>query len=90
VPDDLKQVFKTVWEVPMKTQIQLSAGRGPYVCQSQSLNVYFENATERKLSSSHFYAWEAGLKTGCYYVRTKAATSAKQSCSGDVCVMCTV
>lgn len=92
VPDDLKKVFKTVWEVPLKTQIELSAGRGPYVCQSQSLNLHVSDPSERKLSSAHFHAWRLGLKTGCYYVRTRAVTSARaQSCSdSEVCVMCTV
>ena len=76
VPDNLKALYKTAWELSQKAIIDMSADRGAYICQSQSLNVFMENANFGKLSSMHFYAWERGLKTGMYYLRTKAATDA--------------
>lgn len=76
VPDDLKLLYKTVWEIPQKTLINLAIGRGPYICQSQSLNVYMETPSFAKITSMHFYGWKNGLKTGQYYLRTKAAADA--------------
>jgi ribonucleoside-diphosphate reductase alpha chain len=76
IPDNLKALYKTAWELSQKTIIDMSADRGAYICQSQSLNVFMENPNFGKLTSMHFYAWESGLKTGMYYLRTKAATDA--------------
>lgn len=76
LPDNLKALYKTAWELSQKAIIDMSADRGAFICQSQSLNVFMENPNFGKLSSMHFYAWERGLKTGMYYLRTKAATDA--------------
>lgn len=76
IPQHLKDLYKTSWEIKQKTIIDLSADRGAYICQSQSLNVFVIDPNFGKLSSMHFYAWKAGLKTGMYYLRTKAATDA--------------
>jgi ribonucleoside-diphosphate reductase alpha chain len=76
VPQDLKELYKTAWEISQKAVIEMSADRGAFICQSQSLNIFMENANFKKLSSMHFYAWKAGLKTGTYYLRTKAARDA--------------
>lgn len=76
IPDALKEIYKTVWEVKQKTLIDLAADRGPFICQTQSLNLFMENPTFSKLSSMHFYAWKKGLKTGIYYLRSKAAAEA--------------
>lgn len=76
IPDNLKALYKTAWELSQKAIIEMSADRGAYICQSQSLNVFMENPNFGKLTSMHFYAWEKGLKTGMYYLRTKAATDA--------------
>ncbi len=73
IPQDLKDLYKTVWEISQKVIIDLSADRGAYVCQSQSLNLFVENPNFGKLTSMHFYAWQKGLKTGMYYLRSKAA-----------------
>ena len=76
VPQDLKDLYKTVWEMSMRDLIDMSRDRGYFVCQSQSLNLFMENANTAKLTSMHFYAWKQGLKTGLYYLRTKAAVDA--------------
>lgn len=73
IPDQIKDLYKTTWEISMKTIIQMAADRGAFICQSQSLNLFVENPNFGKLSSMHFYAWQKGLKTGMYYLRTKAA-----------------
>ncbi len=73
IPQDLKDLYKTVWELSQKAIIDMAADRGAYICQSQSLNLFLENANLNKLSSMHFYAWKKGLKTGMYYLRTKSA-----------------
>lgn len=78
VPEDLQQIFKTVWEIKQKTLIDMSADRAPYVCQSQSLNLFLADPDYRKLSSMHMYAWGRGLKTGIYYMRTRAVASAQK------------
>jgi ribonucleoside-diphosphate reductase alpha chain len=76
VPQRLKDLYKTAWEISQKAIIDQAADRGAYICQSQSLNIFMENANFGKLTSMHFYGWEKGLKTGMYYLRTKAATDA--------------
>lgn len=73
IPQNLKDLYKTVWELSQKTIIDMAADRGAFICQSQSLNLFLENAHANKLSSMHFYAWKKGLKTGMYYLRTKSA-----------------
>ena len=73
LPQELKDRYKTVWEISQKAIIDMAADRGAYICQSQSLNLFVENANMGKLSSMHFYAWSKGLKTGMYYLRSKAA-----------------
>jgi ribonucleoside-diphosphate reductase alpha chain len=78
IPDDIKALYKTVWEIKQRHLIDLAADRGAYICQSQSLNLFVDNATVSKLTSMHFYAWKKGLKTGMYYLRTQAATQAVQ------------
>lgn len=76
IPDDIKELYKTVWEISQKTIVEMAAERGPYICQSQSLNIHMLNPNFGKLTSMHFTAWKLGLKTGMYYLRTKAATDA--------------
>ncbi len=76
IPDDLKRIYKTVWEIKSKVIIDMSAARGPYICQSQSLNIHMPEPNFAKLTSLHFYGWSKGLKTGMYYLRTKAAADA--------------
>ncbi len=76
IPTRLKELYKTAWEISQKAIIEMAADRGAYICQSQSLNIFMENANFGKLTSMHFYGWEKGLKTGMYYLRTKAATDA--------------
>ena len=76
IPDDIKGLYKTVWEMSMKEIIDMSRHRGYFIDQSQSLNLFMEGATMAKLTSMHFYAWKSGLKTGMYYLRTKSAVDA--------------
>jgi len=76
IPGNLKELYKTAWEISQKSILDLAADRGAYICQSQSLNIFMENANFGKLTSMHFYGWKKGLKTGMYYLRTKAATDA--------------
>jgi ribonucleoside-diphosphate reductase alpha chain len=76
IPQDIKDLYKTAWEISQKVIIDQAADRGAFICQSQSLNLFMENANFAKLTSMHFYGWKAGLKTGMYYLRTKAATDA--------------
>ena len=76
IPDNIKALYKTAWEISQKTILDMAADRGAYIDQSQSLNIFMENANYAKLTSMHFYGWKAGLKTGMYYLRTKAATDA--------------
>ena len=76
IPENLKELYKTVWEIKQKAVLDMAADRGAYICQSQSLNLFMENANFAKLTSMHFYAWKKGLKTGMYYLRTKAARDA--------------
>ncbi len=76
IPEEIKELYKTVWELSMKDIIDMSRQRGYFIDQSQSLNLFMENANYAKLTSMHFYAWKSGLKTGMYYLRTKAAVDA--------------
>lgn len=78
IPEDIQRVYKTVWELKQKTLIDMAADRGPYICQSQSLNLFLADPDYRKLTSMHFYAWRKGLKTGIYYLRTRAVASAQK------------
>jgi ribonucleotide reductase alpha subunit len=98
IPEPLKQRYKTVWEIKQKTLIDMSAARGAFICQSQSLNLFVAEPTIAKLSSMHFYSWERGLKTGLYYLRTKSAvqaikftvdpTAPKESKAPEECLLC--
>jgi ribonucleoside-diphosphate reductase alpha subunit len=89
LPEDIRELYKTVWEIPMKTLINLARDRAPFICQSQSLNLFLAEPTPSKVSSMHFYAWKSGLKTGCYYLRTKAAAKAQQfTVEPPSCVSC--
>ena len=76
IPENLKVLYRTAWEIPQRAILDMAADRGAYICQSQSLNIFMENVNNSKLTSMHFYAWKKGLKTGMYYLRTKAATDA--------------
>ncbi len=76
IPADIKDLYKTVWEIKMRTIIDMAADRGAYICQSQSLNLFVNQPNASKLTSMHFYAWKKGLKTGMYYLRTQAAAQA--------------
>ncbi|XP_015767917.1 PREDICTED: ribonucleoside-diphosphate reductase large subunit-like [Acropora digitifera] len=78
IPDDLKPLYKTVWEISQKTLIDMAADRGAFIDQSQSFNVFFAQPDNHKLTSMHFYGWKKGLKTGMYYLRTRPAASAIQ------------
>jgi ribonucleoside-diphosphate reductase alpha chain len=78
IPQDLKELYKTVWELSMKDIIDMSRQRGYFIDQSQSLNLFMQDANYAKLTSMHFYAWKSGLKTGMYYLRTKSAVDAIQ------------
>ena len=78
IPANVKELYKTVWEIKQRSLIDMAAERGAFICQSQSLNLFVDNPTAAKLSSMHFYAWKKGLKTGMYYLRTQAATQAVQ------------
>ena len=78
IPLDLKHIYRTVWEIPQKSILDMAAARGAYIDQSQSLNIFMENPTVAKLSSMHFYGWKKGLKTGMYYLRTRAKAKPQQ------------
>merc|ERR1712047_92794 len=78
IPKDIKALYKTVWEVSQKTVLKMAADRGAFIDQSQSLNLHVAEPNYGKLTSMHFYAWKQGLKTGMYYLRTKAAAQAIQ------------
>lgn len=99
LPEHIRNKYKIVWEIPMKHIIDMSADRGPFICQSQSLNLWMEEPVYNKLTSMHFYAWEKGLKTGIYYLRRKAKHQAQQFTiepdateqvekQEDICEMC--
>tara|TARA_B110000285_G_C14900793_1_gene503149 strand:- start:184 stop:798 length:615 start_codon:yes stop_codon:yes gene_type:complete len=76
IPAELKKLYKTVWEIPQKQLLNLAVARGPYICQSQSLNLYMPNPEHKKMTAMHFYGWEKGLKTGQYYLRSRPARDA--------------
>merc|ERR1712176_53586 len=76
LPADIKELYKTVWEIKQRGVLDMAADRGAYIDQSQSLNIHMTDATPAKLSSMHFHGWQLGLKTGMYYLRTKAAVDA--------------
>lgn len=78
IPDSIKELYKTVWEISQKAIIDMSADRGAYICQSQSLNIHIQDPNFGKMTSMHFYAWKKGLKTGMYYLRSRAAADAIQ------------
>jgi ribonucleotide reductase alpha subunit len=98
IPVRLKEIYRTVWEIPQKSLIDMSADRGAFIDQSQSLNIFMEDPSLAKLSSMHLYGWKKGLKTGMYYLRTRAKAKAQQvtvpvavACSREnpeSCVMC--
>lgn len=102
IPKDIKELYKTVWEMKMKSLIDMATERGPYIDQSQSLNLFMEKPTQQKITSMHFYSWSKGLKTGMYYFRSRPSCdtiaftvektlSEKEICSRDnkeACVMC--
>jgi len=96
VPEDIKAIFKTVWEISQRSIIDMAADRGIYIDQSQSLNLYVEEPTRAILTSMHFYGWKKGLKTGQYYLRTRPKAKAMQftvstkpmECEEDACLMC--
>ena len=78
IPLEIREKYKTVWEIPMKTLIDMAADRGAYICQSQSLNLWIEEPNYSTLTSMHFYSWSKGLKTGIYYLRRRARHQAQQ------------
>lgn len=78
IPSEVRELYKTVWEIKQRNLIDMAADRGAFICQSQSLNLFVDNPTTAKLTSMHFYAWKKGLKTGMYYLRTQAASKAVQ------------
>jgi ribonucleotide reductase alpha subunit len=91
--EHFKEKYKTVWEIPMKQLIDMAADRGPYICQSQSLNLWMEDPDYKSLTAMHFYAWQTGLKTGIYYLRRKAKHQAQQFTikpqqTPEECLMC--
>jgi ribonucleoside-diphosphate reductase alpha chain len=100
IPQELKDLYKTVWEIKQKTVIDLAADRGMYICQSQSMNLYIEDPDYKKLTSMHFYAWAKGLKTGVYYLRSKPRAQTQKFtieppkkakniiCTDEVCTVC--
>ena len=77
IPQYVRDMYKTVWEIKKKHYINMSADRGAYVCQSQSFNIYLEDPSSQALSNIHMYGWKKGLKTGSYYIRTRPAANAQ-------------
>jgi ribonucleotide reductase alpha subunit len=100
LPQKYKDIYRTAWEISAKSIIEMSADRAPFVCQSQSLNIWMENPTVARLSSMHFAGWKKGLKTGMYYLRTRSKAKpqqvtvtplTKEQCSienKDECMLC--
>ena len=78
IPEDIQTRYKTAWELKQKTLIDMAANRGAFICQSQSLNLFVADPNYSKLTSMHFHSWKKGLKTGCYYLRTKAPVTAQK------------
>jgi ribonucleoside-diphosphate reductase alpha chain len=90
IPAEIKELYKTVWEIKQRNIIDMAADRGAFICQSQSLNLFMESPNASKLTSMHFYAWKKGLKTGMYYLRTQAATQAVQFTVEKEAAVCTL
>jgi ribonucleotide reductase alpha subunit len=88
IPSELKELYKTVWEISQKVIIDMAADRGVFIDQSQSMNLFVESPTLSKLSSMHFYAWKKGLKTGMYYLRSKAKARPIQFSLEADCAAC--
>lgn len=93
LPDDIKKLYKTVWEISQKKILDLSIDRAPYIDQSQSQNIFINDITHNKLSSMHFYGWKHGLKTGMYYLRTKPKINQnkiyiEKECNEEICLSC--
>jgi ribonucleoside-diphosphate reductase alpha chain len=89
IPDNIKEIYKTVWEIKQKVLVDMAASRGPYICQSQSCNAFMAVPDTKKLASYHFYGWKKGLKTGMYYLRTKPAANAiKFTIDHNMCETC--
>jgi ribonucleotide reductase alpha subunit len=92
IPIEIREKYRTVWEIPMKHLIDMSADRGAFICQSQSLNLWLEDPNYNTLTSMHFYAWSKGLKTGIYYLRRRPKHQAQQFTiepeKAGVCEMC--
>ena len=78
ISDHLKEKYKTVWEIPMKHILEMATDRGPFICQSQSTNLWMKNPDYKKLTAMHMFAWSKGLKTGIYYLRTRAKAAPQQ------------
>ena len=78
IPEEIREKYRTVWEIPMRALIDMAADRGAYICQSQSLNLWLEEPNYSNLTSMHFYSWSKGLKTGIYYLRRRARHQAQQ------------
>ena len=78
IPQNIKDLYKTVWEMKQKALIDMAADRAPFVCQTQSMNLFVKNPTYKTLNAMHFYSWKKGLKTGIYYLRSQAKTSAQK------------
>lgn len=76
IPEYIRKLYRTVWEIPQKHFINLAVGRAPYICQSQSLNIYMSDLSFEKINNMHFYGWRQGLKTGLYYLRSRPAVDA--------------
>jgi ribonucleotide reductase alpha subunit len=88
IPAEIRELYKTSWEIPQKTLINMARDRAPFICQSQSLNLFLTEPTYAKISSMHVYAWKQGLKTGVYYLRTKGASSAQKFTVEPTCLSC--
>ena len=91
LPKIIRDLYKISWDLSMKSVIDMSADRGIYVCQSQSLNLWMEDPTNSKLTSMHMYSWKKGLKTGMYYLRRRAVAKAQQFSidpEKEECLMC--
>jgi ribonucleotide reductase alpha subunit len=85
---NIRNLYKTVWEIKQKHIIDMAADRGAYICQSQSLNIHMAEPNNTKLTSMHFYAWKKGLKTGMYYLRTRPKADAIQFTVDPICTSC--
>ncbi len=78
IPDDIKALYKTVWEIKQKVLVDMAIDRAPFVCQTQSMNLFFEVPDQKNLNSALFYGWQNGLKTGSYYIRSRPKAQAQQ------------